>query len=339
MKNSQQYTRNDIVCLTQNTELSDLQDLSTRERRRWCKDDIFLRAIIEFSNYCQRNCCYCGLRKDNTKVSRYRMSPDEIVEAAVFADHLGYKTIVLQSGEDSAYTIDDLCSMVRKIKEKVDCVITLSLGERSRADYARLKQAGAERYLLKFETSDVVLFKKLKPDSSYRNRLQCLQDLRELGYQTGSGMMVGLPGQTEQILIEDIELLQKLDLDMIGIGPFIAHPDTPLANFENGSLDKTLRVIAAVRIVTGNTHLPATTAIATINSQGRQQALLYGANVIMFNLTPLQYRAKYEIYPNKICVDENPIECAACVEEIVASVGRKINRGYGNSLKIAGSSF
>ena len=336
MKDLNQYTKNDMVCLMQNTELIHLQAQATEQRRRWCGDEVFLRAIIEFSNYCRRNCLYCGLRKDNSKVSRYRMSKEEIIESAVFAGRLGYKTIVLQSGEDSAYSIDDLCRIVQQIKEKVDCAITLSVGERSFEDYRRLKLAGADRYLLKFETSNPVLFAKLKPDSSYRERLQCLRDLKELGYQVGSGIMVGLPGQSWQTIADDIRLMQELNLDMIGIGPFIAHPQTPLAQAENGSLENTLRTIAAVRIFTGNTHLPATTAIGTINPQGRQKALLFGANVIMSNLTPSKYRAKYEIYPNKICADENPSKCAVCAEGIACAVGRTINRGYGHSLKMAG---
>ena len=342
LKADQNYWREEITSLLKETDPSDLQAAAMRERRFWFKDEILLRAIIEFSNYCRRNCLYCGLRKDNSRVSRYRMSREEIVSSAVYARSLGYKTMVLQSGEDDAYAIDDLCRIVREVKENADCAVTLSIGERSCEDYLRLKEAGADRYLLKFETSDPRLFRKLKPDSSYEARLQCLKDLKKLGYQVGSGAMVGLPGQdwrNWRILLicwsiaGDIMLMEELELDMIGIGPFIAHSQTPLSGTKNGSVEATLKTIAMTRIVTGNTHLPATTAIGSIDAQGRQKALLHGANVIMSNLTPQQYRAKYEIYPNKICVDEDPVKCAGCVKEIAAAAGCTLNWGDGHSLK------
>lgn len=302
-------------------------------RKEICGDEVHRRGLIEFSNHCDRNCMYCGLRKDNQNLPRYRMTLDEIFESAVQAEKLGYKSVVLQSGEEDGYKIDDLCGLIRRIKKETDLAMTLSFGEKTREEYKCLKEAGADRYLLRFETSDRNLFRKLRPDSSYDARMRCLRWLKELGYQVGSGCMIGLPGQTLEMLADDLILLRELDLDMIGVGPFIPHPNTPLRNARQGELDLVLKFVALVRLVTKNTHIPATTALGSIHPYGRQMALERGANVIMPNVTPQKYRQYYEIYPNKICITEKPSDCAGCVGSMIHSLGRKIAKNHGHSLK------
>jgi len=302
-------------------------------RKEFCGDAVHKRAIIEFSNHCRRNCLYCRLRKDNARLVRYRLDSCEIFETAKSAGAMGYKTLVLQSGEDEFYPVEELCELVRKIKDAVDCAITMSVGERCFEDYRLLREAGTDRYLLKFETSDRELFRRLKPDSSYEGRMDCLRWLRELGYQVGSGCMVGLPGQTPEALADDILFMKEFDFDMIGIGPFLPHPETPLQNTAKGDLDRVLRMVALARIVTKNAHLPATTAIGTLHPEGRQKALRSGANAIMPNFTPQRVRKYYEIYPNKICVSERPEDCGACVDLLIRSLGRIPAGDAGHSLK------
>lgn len=314
----------------------DAQELFARAdevRRRVCGEEVHLRGLLEFSNYCRRNCHYCGLRRDNAGLGRYRMSNEEIYEAGKKAVALGYKTLVLQSGEDPALCVDELCGLVKRIKRDLGCAVTLCIGERTYDEYKKMRAAGADRYLLRFETSDRDLFRRLKPDANYENRFTCLSWLRELGYQVGSGIMVGLPGQTMDILVDDILCLAKLDLDMIGIGPFIAHPQTPLSGAGNGTLDLTLRVVALTRIVTEKTHMPATTAIGSIDPLGRQKALQCGANVMMPNVTPDKYRRYYEIYPHKICIEDKPGDCRQCVEGMLAGLRRRVASSFGHSLK------
>ncbi len=330
---SRQVVKKNIIYFLQNNPAEILFEFADTIRKIYCGDEIHLRGLIEFSNFCSRNCNYCGLRKDNSAVSRYRLSSQEIIDIAKSAVELNYKTIVLQSGEDYSYSIEQLCQIVEKIKQQTDCAITLSVGERRLADYQKLAQAGADRYLLRFETSDQALFKKLKPDSDYTTRIQCLEDLRQSSFQVGSGCMIGLPGQTAEIISEDILLMLDLDLDMIGIGPFISNPETPLAGSEKGSIEMMRKVIALVRILTKNTHLPATTAVGSIDPQGRQKVLVCGANVIMPNLTPQQYRKHYRIYPDKICIKEDPGDCHGCVGAMTAALGRTISKGFGHSLK------
>jgi biotin synthase len=331
-------SREEIISLLQ-TEDSDktkqIFALADQIRLRYVGDEVHLRALIEFSNYCKRNCSYCGIRRGNSKLQRYRMAPDEIIDTAIQAGNLGYRTIVLQSGEDPWYKTDMLCHIIGSIKENVDVAITLCIGELPRTDYEKLRQAGADRYLLKFETSDTQLYERLHPemDMTLENRLLCLTYLKELGYQVGSGNMVGLPGQSVESLADDVLLLEELEVEMAGIGPFIPHPDTPLSDFPAGRLDMVLKVLALTRIVTRITHLPATTAVGSIHPQGRQKALLCGANVIMPNVTPLKYRQYYEIYPNRICIKEEPADCYSCVKNIVMSLGRKISTDFGHGLR------
>lgn len=302
-------------------------------RQKYFKNEVCLRGIIEFSNNCQKDCLFCGLRKSNKKLKRYQMNPGEIVKAAAKAVKLGYQTVLLQSGQESGYDVSSLEKIVKAIKKNNDCAVTLSLGEKSFQDYERLKKAGADRYLLRFETSSRELFKKLKPDSSYSNRIACLKNLKRIGFQVGSGIMVGLPGQTYQTLAKDILLLADLDLDMIGIGPFLPHQDTPLAGVTSGSLDLTLRTMALLRLLVPDAHIPATTAMGSVEKNGREKALSCGANVSMANLTPLVYRKHYQIYSNKINLYQKPATCSACLKRKLKSLGKTIALHKGDSIK------
>ncbi|OGW81488.1 MAG: [FeFe] hydrogenase H-cluster radical SAM maturase HydE [Omnitrophica bacterium RIFCSPLOWO2_12_FULL_44_17] len=329
----QNLTKDEILSKLRDPDSSDLFAEADRVRKQYCGDEVHLRAIIEFSNYCKRDCLYCGLRKSNGKLTRYRMTVDEIFCAARNAQSLGYQTIVLQSGEDDGFSTDELCGLVRKIKKELDLAITLSVGEKTYEEYRAMKEAGADRYLLKIETTNPELFKKLKPDSDLEKRSQCLENLKNLGFQVGSGVMVGLPGQTLEDLTDDICFFRESDFDMIGIGPFIPHPETPLNQAKKGELNLVLKVVALTRLATLNAHLPATTAIGTIDPAGRQKALMCGANIMMPNATPKQYRRFYEIYPNKICITENPNDCNSCIQNMLRSLGRKLGAGYGHSLK------
>jgi biotin synthase len=328
------FNKTDIIKWLKADDAAELFAMADDIRKRYFKDEVHIRGIIEFSNYCMKNCFYCGLRRDNKTIERYRISEDEIIDTALKAGELGYKTILLQSGEDGGYTIEGLCAIIKRIRSNLDCAITLSLGEKSFDEYRSLRDAGADRYLLRFETSDRGLFNKLKPDSSYENRLDCIKNLKKLGFQVGSGFMVGLPGQTYEILADDILLLRELDLDMIGIGPFLSHHNTPLGNSASGTLDLTLRALAIIRILMPDVHIPATTAMGTVEKGGREKALQCGANVIMPNVTPIKYRKYYEIYPNKICIDDAPSDCRACIEGMLKSLGRAAATNKGDSIKV-----
>ena len=323
-----------LLSLEDGSGLERLFALADAVRKRCVGDEVHLRGLLEFSNYCRKNCAYCGIRRDNRKVRRYRMETGEIAAAAVTAAGLGYRTIVLQSGEDMHYSADQIVDLVRRIKRRTDLAITLSIGERPREEYRRFFEAGADRFLLRFETSNRDLYARLHPDSSYDRRLESLAWLREIGYQVGSGVMIGLPGQATADLAADILMFKQLDLDMVGIGPYICHPDTPLAGSLDGTAEMTFKMLALARIVTRDAHIPATTALATLRpDDGRERALRLGANVIMPNLTPLQYREHYLLYPGKISLQETSEHCTACIEGRVRSVGRSVSQGYGHSLK------
>jgi len=261
------------------------------------------------------------------------MTMPEIYTVASEAKALGFQTVVLQSGEDPAYSIENLCEIVRRIKADFGFAVTLSLGERTCNDYKNLKEAGVDRYLLRFETTDSRLFSALKPDSIYTKRLKCLDWLKKLGYQVGSGNMVGLPGQSVESLADDILKFKELDLDMVGLGPYICNPDTPLRGSASGTIDMVLRVTALTRIVTQNTHIPATTATGAIDAEGRQKALQCGANVLMPNLTPREYREHYMIYPDTICIDEEQHTCRFYVEAMIIGLGKTASQDAGHSLK------
>ena len=334
-------SRDDILFalnLNDQGDVERLLDAGDAVRRAFCGDEVEVRALIEFSNVCARSCNYCGLRAPNAKVTRYRMMPDEIVDLAVHLNEKGLKTIVLQSGEDPFYSGEIIADVVRRIKARADSAITLCVGERPYEDYALWKKAGADRYLLRHETANRELYRKLHPDCDFDNRMRCLTWLRELGYQVGAGCMVGAPGQTVEHLADDIEFLRDFQPDMAGIGPYIPHPDTPLAGSATGDLQMTLKMVALARIVTRNALLPATTAIGSIEELGREMALEAGADVVMPNYTPLKYREHYEIYPNKRCISEEPEQCHACMRLRIQAIGRTVATGYGHSRKLPGSS-
>ncbi len=296
-----------------------------RIREEFVGKSVHLRAIIEFSNFCRQNCLYCGLRRDNRRLPRYRMALREIVRTAENAAAEGYKTIVLQSGEDVWFTRNRTADLIRRIKDQTGAAITLSVGERYPEDYRAWKQAGADRFLLKFETSSPALYRYLRAGLELKDRLNSLQALLDLGFEVGSGNMVGLPGQSIRDLARDMGLILKYDFDMLGIGPFIPHPDTPLAGARGGGVEQTLKFLAAARILTKNANLPATTALGVLREHGRERALLAGANVVMPDVTPEEYRRKYEIYPGKT---RPPVDRKA-VGRMVRGLGRGIGRGRG----------
>jgi biotin synthase len=333
MRSFKTDTKEDIVSLLSLPDgpiLKELFDFADEVRKNEVGDEVHLRGIIEFSNHCANDCLYCGLRKSRKAINRYRMSAEEILDSVKEAVALGYKTVVLQSGDDLSYSAGDICRIVEKIKKDFGIAVTLSCGERNYGEYKMMRLAGADRYLLKHETSDRELYTRLHPGQSFEQRLRILGWLKELGYQTGSGCVIGLPGQSLESIARDILLFKKMDIDMIGIGPFIAHPDTPLAGSPGGSAGMVLKTLALTRIVTKNTHIPATTALGTIDPLGRQKALRCGANVIMPNLTPLKYRKDYEIYPGQICVAETSDDCFSCVTNMVVSLGRSVSSGPGH---------
>lgn len=326
-------TREDIIALLKlpGKYSAALYLAADRVRKQQIGDEVFLRGIIEFSNFCERNCLYCGLRKGNKKLSRYRMTDDEIIATAKQINKKGISTVVLQSGEDSFYRVEIICNLIERIQKETNLIITLSIGERPLDDYKAFQQAGANRYLLKHETSSPDLYKYLRPDCQLDKRIQCLRTIKHLGFETGTGNMVGLPGQTPEILADDLLVMKILDADMLGIGPFISHPDTPLAGIENDDIELTLRVLAIARLLTRNTNIPATTALATLHPQGRLLALQAGANVVMPDFTPDIYKSRYDIYPGKTD--------AGSAEEIIGeiikdihSIGRDLNYSIGNRI-------
>ena len=301
----------------------DLIKVADAVRREYYGDKVYLRGLIEFTNYCKNDCYYCGIRCGNRKANRYRLSKEEILMACKEGYELGYRTFVLQGGEDGHYTDEIICDIVSSIRSKYeDCAITLSIGERSKSSYKAYFDAGANRYLLRHETADKAHYEKLHPDvMSLDNRKRCLYDLKEIGYQVGSGFMVGSPYQTTECLVEDIRFLQDLEPDMIGIGPFISHKDTPFKDCENGSARLTLRMISILRLLFPYVLLPSTTALGTISPTGRELGLQAGANVVMPNLTPVRYRQQYELYDNKICTGEEAAECRGCLEKRIEAAG------------------
>ena len=323
------FTKQEIIDILKNNDKNEwLFSLADKIRRENVGDEVHLRGLIEFSNICHCFCKYCGLRCENKELDRYRILPDDIVKYAKKAVEMGYKTIVLQSGEDAFYTKEILCDIIKRIKE-FDVALTLSIGERSFEDYKAFRDCGADRYLIRIETTDKALYKKMHPNMDFDNRLRCLKDLKKLGYEVGTGCLVGLPEQTIESLADDILFFKEINADMVGIGPFIAHPHTPLKDIPNGNFTLALKVMALTRILLKNINIPATTAMETLNPNGRIIALQSGANVVMPNVTTTEYRAKYEIYPNKICINENPSQCYNCISGKIRSIGRTVSTGYG----------
>ena len=288
--------------------------------------EVYLRGLIEFTNYCKNNCYYCGIRCGNANADRYRLSEEEILSCCDIGEKIGFKTFVLQGGEDPFFTDEKICDLVRKIKEKhPSCAVTLSIGEKSYESYKKYFEAGADRYLLRHETANEEHYSKLHPESmSGAERKQCLRNLKEIGFQVGCGIMVGTPFQTLDNIYEDIIFMQELEPHMIGIGPFIPHKDTPFKDEPEGSVDITLRLLAILRLLFPKVLLPATTALGTADATGREKGILAGANVMMPNLSPANVREKYLLYDGKICTGEEAAECNQCMRRRVERIGYHI---------------
>lgn len=324
-----EFSRNDIIEILKDDSNNDwLFSLADKTREEYVGDEVHLRGLIEFSNICKRQCKYCGLRCEDKFIDRYRISKENIISYAEHAVNMGYKTIVLQSGEDEYYNTDLMCEIIEGIK-KLGVALTLSIGEKTYEEYKAFKEAGADRYLIRIETTDKTLYNQMHPNMDFDNRVRCLEDLGRLGYEVGTGCLVGLPNQTIESLADDILFFKEINADMVGIGPFIPHPHTPLKDSATGSFTLALKVMALTRILQKDINIPATTAMETLNPNGRIIALQSGANVVMPNVTTTEYRAKYEIYPNKICINENPDKCKGCISAKIQSIGRTVSTSFG----------
>ncbi|HHU07609.1 MAG TPA: [FeFe] hydrogenase H-cluster radical SAM maturase HydE [Clostridiaceae bacterium] len=297
--------------------------------------DVYMRGLIEFTNYCKNNCYYCGIRRSNHGVDRYRLTKEQILECCDMGHILGYRTFVLQGGEDPFFTDDKIIELVKCIKENhPDCAVTLSIGEKEKYSYKAFRDAGVDRYLLRHETANAEHYARLHPSGlSLDRRKECLFDLKELGYQVGCGFMVGSPYQTTQCLADDLLFIRELEPQMVGIGPFIPHSQTPFADSPSGSPELTLFMLGIVRLMLPNVLLPATTALGTIETAGREKGILAGANVVMPNLSPLDVRKKYALYNNKICTGDEAAECRQCMSGRMESIGYSlvVSRGDCNS--------
>lgn len=324
-----EFSRNDIIEVLKDDSNNDwLFSLADKTREEYVGDEVHLRGLIEFSNICKRQCKYCGLRCEDKFIDRYRISKENIISYAEHAVNMGYKTIVLQSGEDEYYNTDLMCEIIEGIK-KLGVALTLSIGEKTYEEYKAFKEAGADRYLIRIETTDKTLYNQMHPNMNFDNRVRCLENLGRLGYEVGTGCLVGLPNQTIESLADDILFFKEINADMVGIGPFIPHPHTPLKDSATGSFTLALKVMALTRILLKDINIPATTAMETLNPNGRIIALQSGANVVMPNVTTTEYRAKYEIYPNKICINENPDKCKGCISAKIQSIGRSVSTSFG----------
>jgi len=326
---SHELTREEIAAILADDSINqELFSAADRTRKRYVGDAVQLRGLIEFSNFCRQNCHYCGLRRDNQKIERYRLDPETVITFARQAKEMGYKTIVLQSGEDLAFTLDKMVYIISEIK-KLDVAITLSIGEKTTEEYEAYHAAGADRYLLRIETTNRDLYHKYDPAMDFDNRVRCLKDLKRLGYELGTGCLIGLAGQSFDDLACDILFFKAIEADMIGVGPFIPNPDTPLSNAAGGSFALSIKMMALIRLLMPDINIPATTAMETLNPEGRLIALQSGANVVMPNVTEGDYRKKYILYPGKICINDSPLKCINCITAKIQSIGRYISTDYG----------
>lgn len=333
-KKNHYLNKEEIIELLSNNEFNEeLYRAADKVREEYLGDEVHLRGLIEFSNICKRNCLYCGLRRENINVKRYRLEPNTIIDFAKKAKSYGYKTVVLQSGEDEFYTIERMQYIIKNIK-KLDMAITLSIGEKSREEYKVYKEAGADRYLLRIETTDKELYNALDPEMSHENRIRCLIDLKELGYEVGTGSLIGLPHQSIESIADDILFFKKIDADMIGIGPFIPNGDTPLKDELGGTFELSRKAMSIVRLLMPDINIPATTAMETLNKEGRILALQSGANVVMPNVTEEEYRRLYVLYPGKICINDTPQDCKENITLKINNIGRKVSTNYGFRKKI-----
>ena len=320
--------------------LSGNNDYLHEESRKACQrvygDRIFLRGLIEFTSHCKRDCYYCGIRRSNKKAKRYRLTTEQILECCRQGYELGFRTYVLQGGEDSYYTDDILVEIISRVRESYpECAITLSIGERSYTSLKRLFDAGADRYLLRHETANSDHYASIHPAGmTLAGRKECLYNLKKIGYQVGCGFMVGSPGQLMEHIVDDLLFIKELDPEMVGIGPFIPHSDTPYANEKSGDLSLVLNTLAILRLMKPNLLIPATTALGTIDKQGRELGVLAGANVVMPNLSPLESRNKYLLYDNKICISDTPSHCRGCIDRRMNSIGRRIVVSRGDYVAI-----
>jgi biotin synthase len=323
-----------ILHYLKESERDELYALADSIRKAHCGDEIHLRGIIEYSNYCRCNCLYCGLRAENLNLKRYRMTVEQIIETARKAAENDIRTIVFQAGEDPGFTVDDICHVIEGIIKLGDIAITLSSGEYPCEDYKRMRDAGAGRYLLKIETTNPEIYSMLHPSESLENRIRCLHDLRDLGFQLGSGGLIGLPGQTIDDIADDILFCVDLDLDMATFSPFIPHPDTPLANEPGGTHEFGTRVIAVLRIALPDTHIPCSTALATLSPDDYRTSLNAGANVVMADITPGEFVQYYDLYPGKAPTGEKKDrDNIARLKRLITDLGRPLASSRGDSLK------
>ena len=318
-------TRGEFITLIKERDEENASYLASLAREDAVKiygNGVFPRGLVEFTNYCKNNCYYCGIQGSNQHANRYRLSKDEILSACENGYQLGYRSFVLQGGEDPHYSDDVMVPIVSEIRKRYqDCAITLSLGERSKESYQKLYDAGADRYLLRHEAATPELYQKLHPESlSLENRIQCLWNLKEIGYAVGTGFMVGAPYQTVENLVDDLLFIQKLDPQMVGIGPFVPHHDTKFKDYPSGTVELTTYLTSILRLMNPHLLLPATTALGTIAPRGREKGILAGANVVMPNLSPVAVRKDYSLYDNKICTGEEAAECAGCLGRRLASI-------------------
>ena len=316
----------ELIALRDDEAARYIAEKAVARRRAVYGTDVFTRGLIEISSYCKNNCLYCGIRRGNPNAERYRLTAGEILACADEGYGLGFRTFVLQGGEDAFFTDEVLCGIVSALKTShPDCAVTLSMGERSAASYRALFEAGADRYLLRHETADAAHYARLHPpEMSFENRMACLESLRDIGYQTGCGFMVGSPFQTPQALAKDLKFIETFRPDMCGIGPFIPHSDTPFRGMPAGTLELTLFLLSAIRLIDPAVLLPATTALGTIHPRGRELGILAGANVVMPNLSPVAVRRKYALYDDKICTGEESAQCRHCLEARVQSIGYRL---------------
>ncbi len=311
--------------------------LAREERYTHYGHDVYIRGLIEFTNYCRNDCLYCGIRKSNSHARRYRLSEEDILACCHTGYELGFRTFVLQGGEDAFYTDERIVRLISRIKDRYpDCALTLSIGEKSRQSYRHYFEAGADRYLLRHETSNDEHYSRLHPPSlTAAARKECLWNLKEIGYQVGTGFMVGSPYQTAEHLAEDMLFIRELNPHMVGIGPFIVHRDTPFADQTSGTLELTLFMLGLIRLMLPKVLLPATTALGTIAPNGRELGILSGANVVMPNLSPVGVRKDYSLYDNKICTGDEAAECRSCLESRMKAIGCQIVTARGDSLNLS----
>lgn len=313
-----------------------LRNLAVQARKKVYGNSVYIRGLIEFSNICKNDCYYCGIRRSNKNSDRYRLTKEQILECTDEGYDLGFRTFVLQSGEDLYFTDEVLEEIIYKIKKNhPDCAVTLSIGEREKESYKKLFDAGADRFLLRHETADKEHYEKLHPkEMSFEHRMKCLQELKEIGYQVGCGFMVGSPFQTTKTLAKDLKFIEEFSPEMCGIGPFIPHNETPFKEYQSGTVELTCYLLSIIRLIKPNILLPATTALGTIKEGGREEGILSGANVVMPNLSPMSVRKKYDLYNNKICTGEESAQCKDCLEKSMNSIGYEIVIHRGDIKKI-----